>query len=251
MGGMIYPPSERPSQARLSPPKNLSTMIALDAVEQKTDESIEQFSGNVSCEPTRFQNGSWKKVAIRSFAMLSALSEARIRQKRKGFTRDSMERAAILVGEYHGYRHTPRIDRSGDWPKDKTAFCAEKGITVSMLDHALFLVRYHRWEKRYLDYTAPEVRVAMVKDVLLAASVRQLEADPGKENANLLRTALQGEGELKGTQKITQVNVGSNVINMPENLTEEDLRARLDRVNRLAELIKPKEVPHEEVPNEP
>lgn len=233
---------------RRDPPRNWPSIVALDAIEQKTDEALEQFSGNVSCEPTRFQNGSWKKVAIRAFAMLYALSKSRASQKRMGFTRDSMERAAILVGEYHGYRHTPRIDRSPDWPRDKWAFCGEKRITPSMLDHALHLVRYHRWEKRYLDYTAPEVRVAMVKDVLLAASVRQLEAEPGKENANLLRTALQGEGELKGTQKITQVNVGSNVINMPENLTEEDLRARLDRVNRLAESLKPREVPHEEVP---
>lgn len=199
----------------------------------------------------KFRFGHWKPVAARAYGRLARKSIYRERQGGEPFRQDAMEKSAALVGEYHVWRHTPRIDRDKGWPKTREKFCEGYGVTVEQLNHVLAMCGYSTWEKHHLKYTDPLVRTAIVKDVILAAAVRQQETEPGKENANLLRTAMQVEGELKGTQRITQVNVGSNVLNMPENLTEEELRSRLERVNRLAQTLAPKEVPHREVPDEP
>lgn len=232
---------------KVKPP--LSKMASLDEIDETPDERLTApLPEVVSPYATRFQRGPFEKAAKRSFALLSKLSKVRVAQNRAPFVPESMAKTAHLIGEFYAWKHTPRLERDDDWPKSKAAFCEGYGITVSQLDHALSLVRFPRWEARYLEYSDPAVRTAMIKDVLLAGAVRQLDADPGKENANWMRTALQADGEIKGTQKITQVNVGSNVLNMPSNLTEEDLQARLARVNRLAESLKPREVPHEEVP---
>lgn len=199
----------------------------------------------------KFRHGKWRPVASRAYMLMARMSLMRERSGGTPYRPEAMEKSAALIGEYHVWRHTPRIDRDDDWPKSKKKFAEGYGVTVAQLDHVLSLCHYSKWEKRFLDYTDPVVRAAIVKDVILAGAARQIEAEPGKENANLLRTAMQVEGELKGTQRITQVNVGSNVLNMPEGFTEENLQARIERFNRLAAQFAPKEVPHREVPDEP
>ncbi len=228
--------------------------VAMDTVDETPDSELaEQYSFDPEVELSeyagKFRAGPWRKVTIRAFALLAKLSGVRRTQGRPPLPREASEKTARLIGEYHVYRHTPRIERSEDWPKNKTEFCSGYGITVEALDHALSLVRYHKWEGRFLDVVSPEVRVAMMKDSLMYNVLRQdTVEDASKVNANLYRTGLQSEGEIKGTQKITQVNVGSNVLNMPEGFTEDDARARLERLNRLTEKLAPREVTHTEVP---
>lgn len=229
------------------PKRAMEKMAYLDAVDETSDEAIASALGGEAPDSPygdQFRGGAWEKVTCRAFAVYWKLALVRIAQNRSGFNRESMERSASLVGEYHVWKHTPRIERTDDWPKNKSAFCEGYGITPGQLEQALTLCRYNRWEARYLESIDPRVRASIAKDILLAGAVRQLDAQPGKENANWMRTLLQSDGEIKGTQKVTQVNIGSNVVNMPEGVTGEQLQQRLEAVNRLAQRLNAKEVPH-------
>lgn len=158
------------------------------------------------------------------------------------YSESAVKEMARVVGAYHCFRHTPRSERGSDWPANFKAFCASIALSEDDVREAIFESRYHRWEEKYVPKVSKVARVSQIKDVLFEAVARQLEAEPGKENANLFRTALQAEGEIHGTQKVTQVNIGSNVLNVPEHLTQQVLSERLSRVQRLAEHLN-REVP--------
>ena len=159
------------------------------------------------------------------------------------FSPEAIEEISRVVTEYHLWRHTPRGDRTKDWPKTMDDFCAKVKVSPERVREAVYQSRYHRWEERFVPQVSREARVSQIKDSLLHNVLRQdsLE-DAGKVNANLYRTALQAEGAIQGTQKVTQVNIGSNVVNIPEGTTKESLGARLEVLNRLAQRLGAKEV---------
>lgn len=198
---------------------------------------------------SRFERSEWSPVAdyaSRVLARLGKFTPKKIGQDgfaeaRGTFTASACTEIARIVSAYHGWRHTPRAERGKAWPKDVDAFADQIKVPVEKVREAVYQSRYHRWEDRYVPKVGKAARVAILKDVLQAAVERQLDAEPGKENANLIRTALQAEGEIQGTQKVTQVNIGSNVLNMPEGMTQETFTARLETVNRLAQRYRERE----------
>lgn len=238
-------PEDRPVALDAVSRAPIDKMAALDAVDETPDGLLTQ---PVPFLPTpyalKFQRGPFSRVFRRAQALLERLSLVRQAQARGGFSASSMEKTAHLIAEFYVWKHTPRLERDPDWPASKAAFCQGYALDVWQLEHALTLVRFPKWEARYMEYTDPVIRAAIYKDVLLAGAVRQLDADAGKENANWLRTALQADGEIKGTQKVTQVNIGSNVLNMPEGMSSEMLQARIDTMNRLAQRMNAREVPY-------
>lgn len=162
------------------------------------------------------------------------------------FSDEAIGRICTIVTEYHLWRHTPRSERTKDWPKDIEGFAQKVHSTPELVREAVYQARYHRWEERFVPKVSREARVSQIKDSLLHNVLRQDDIeDPGKVNANLYRTALQAEGAIQGTQKVTQVNIGSNVVNVPEGTTKESLGARLEVLNRLAQRLGAKEVPVE------
>lgn len=164
------------------------------------------------------------------------------------FSEEAIEEIAGIVTAYHAWRHTPRSERGKDWPKDLDGFCEKLGKPVERVLEAVYQARYHRWEERYVPKVSREARVSQIKDSLLHNVLRQDSVeDASKVNANLYRTALQAEGAIEGTKKVTQVNIGSNVINMPENMTKEMLMERADRLQRLTRKLNAREVSHVEV----
>lgn len=194
--------------------------------------------------PEILQGGDFRAVCRRALAVLDRSDESRRARKYSGpyYSQWGRQKMAMVVAAYHACRHTPRDRRTEGWPKDAFDLAALLKIDVSDVREAIYQSQYHRWEERYLPKQSSAVRVSQIKDALLHDVLRQNEVeDPAKVNANLYRTALQAEGAMVGTQKAVQVNVNSNVLNLPEGLTEADLKQRLERVNRLAAALKPKD----------
>lgn len=225
--------------------EDMETTERLDAV---PDDHIEQkVNFPLSQVPESLVRGNFHAIARRAYAILDRAQVVRKAGRFKGprYTRDAMELMAQVVAGYHVSRHTPRSERCVPWPQNAADYCVTLGINGADLREAIYQTQLHKWEARYLPKIDSAARVSIIKDVLQTAVERQLSADPGKENANLFRTALQAEGAIQGTQKVTQVNVNSNVLNLPEGMTQESLQARLEAVSRLAQRFKPnpKEVP--------
>ena len=159
------------------------------------------------------------------------------------FSPEVVEQIAGIVTAYHTWRHTPRAERGKDWPKDLEGFSEKLGIEPERVREAIYQARYHRWEEKYVPKVSREARVSQIKDSLLHNVLRQdTVEDASKVNANLYRTALQSEGAIEGTKKVTQVNIGSNVVNMPEGMTREKLATRIDTLSRLARKLNAREV---------
>lgn len=220
-----------------SRPEQMETLDRLDAVNDEALAARVEFPpGDV---PGCLLRGDFGPVSRRAYVALERAQVVRVAGRFRGprYTRKAMEQMAQCVAAVHVARHTPRSERSDDWPKTTSDLASAMGLTAGDLREALYQSQYHKWEERYLPKVSSAARVSIVKDVMLSAVERQLEAEPGKENANLFRTALQAEGAIHGTQKVTQVNIGSNVLNVPEGVTAEVLRARLETVNRLAQRI--------------
>ena len=160
-----------------------------------------------------------------------------------GFSAEAVEQIAGIVTAYHAWRHTPRAERGKDWPKDLESFSAGLGFETERVREAIYQARYHRWEEKYVPKVSREARVSQIKDSLLHNVLRQdTVEDASKVNANLYRTALQSEGAIEGTKKVTQVNIGSNVVNMPDGMTREKLASRVETLNRLARKLNAREV---------
>jgi hypothetical protein len=195
--------------------------------------------------PDFLVRGDFKPVLRRAYASLD-----RSKELRKGgtlYTPEEMEDMARIVAAFHVCRHTPRAERTPDWPKDAAALAALLSIEHRTLREAIYQSRYHAWEERYVPEVSSAARVSRIKDSLEYNVLRQDEvSDPSKVNANLYRTALQAEGAIQSAKGI-QFNVNSNVVNMPEGTTEQMIRERLQRLQKFAARLEPKETEHVEV----
>jgi hypothetical protein len=228
--------------------RTLDKMASLDAIDETDDQTLSVIPG--VAEPRkgalrfdspyglRFRHGPWRKVALRAFALLDRLSTVRVAQRRGGFTREAMEQTARLLGEYHVWKHTPRLERSADWPRSRDAFAEGYGITIPQLDQALHLVRYRRWEGRYLEKESPEVVRQRTLDVLNEAIARQSEVAPEKVNANLVRMSLMAQNIIRSGG--VTVNTGPRV---EIRLTAEQSAERRRRLAEEARRLERREIP--------
>lgn len=224
---------------------SIEALRSVNAVDDtKIEKTAEKYPLPTTFIPAFLIGGDFKAVYRRAREVLVKQQAIRQRRNFRGpyYGPRGLQKMALVVAAYHACRHTPRAERTKDWPRDAFALAALLKIDIAHVREAIYQSQYHRWEERYVPKTSPAVRVAQIRDALLHDVLRQNDLDdPSKVNANLYRTALQSEGAMIGSQKAVQVNLHSNVLNLPPGLTEDDLKQRLERVNRLALALKAKD----------
>lgn len=195
-------------------PTRTTPAQAITVVEQETDERLKALDDAVPewvhrCERKelgwpRFRGGDFERVVRRAFRVMRKFEETfRAQAHRQLGTEEQIENAAVLVGEYHVWKHMIRRERLEDHPRTSEQFAERWNTTQQKLRTILWAARYVRWEHRYIVQESSQTRVARTKQALHETVDELMEYPAPQRNANVFKTALEAEGAIVKAPAVT------------------------------------------------
>lgn len=187
-------------------------MSEITAVEYETDLVLAGFRDDVeswiaragSRGWERFRGGNFERVVRRAYRiMVKARDHHQEKTGRSLGTDAQFQLAALVVGEFHEWKHCPRRGRAEDHPRTQGQFTEKWGIEQRRLSTILWLSRYPRWEHRYIVEETRETRVARTKAALHETVDDLMECPAPTRNAQVFKVALEAEGAIEKTPAVT------------------------------------------------